>query len=87
MLGISIGVVAGVIQFFLLMKFTGAVTGGKFSKKTVLFAITQFLLPFAVLLICAFFLEGELLLVGIGIASSLVLCAVVRFIMVSKAKK
>ena len=87
MLGVSIGVVAGVIQFFLLMKFTGAVTGGKFNKKTVLFAITQFLLPFAVLLICAFFLEGELLLVGIGIASSLVLCAVVRFIMVSKAKK
>jgi len=87
MLGIAIGVVAGVIQFFLLMKFTGAVTGGKFNKKTVLFAITQFLLPFAVLLICAFFLEGELLLVGIGIASSLVLCAVVRFIMVSKAKK
>ena len=93
MLGIIIGVVTGVAQYFLLLKFTTAVSGGKFNKKTVLFAITQFLLPFAVLLLSAFLLGEEMLgrnflmWIGIGIASALITCAVVRFLVVSKATK
>ena len=87
LLGFFIGAVTGTVQFFLLSKFTGALTGGKFGKKAVLFAVTQFLLPFAVLLICAFFLSDELLFAGIGIAAALVICAVVKFILASKASK
>ena len=87
LLGVAIGVVSGVMQFFLLLKFTGSITGGKFSGKTVLFAITQFLFPFAILLLCAFFLNEELLMVGIGIAAALITCAVIRFILVSRAKR
>jgi len=86
-LGFVIGAVSGTVQFFLLSKFTGAVTGGKSAKKTALFAITQFLLPFAVLLACAFLLSGGLLLVGIGMATALIVCAVVRFFIVSRANK
>jgi len=88
MLGFIIGAVSGVIQFFLLAKFTGAVTKGKISGKTVLFVITQFLLPFAVLFICAILLGVEaLMMVGIGIAAALIISALVRFFMVSKSSK
>ena len=87
MLGFVIGAVSGTVQYFLLSKFTGSVTGGKFGKKGVLFAITQFLFPFTVLFISAFFLSAELLMIGIGMAASLVVCALVRFFMVSKAGK
>jgi len=86
-LGFVIGAVSGTVQFFLLSKFTGAVTGGKSGKRTVLFAVTQFLLPFAVLLSCAFLLSDGLLLVGIGMAAALIVCAAVRFFITSRAAK
>jgi len=86
-LGFIIGAVSGIVQFFLLSKFTSSVTGGKSGKRTVLFAITQFLLPFAVLVVCAFLLSSELMLAGIGIAAALIICAAVKFFIVSKAKK
>ena len=88
MLGFFIGAVSGAIQFFLLAKFTGFLTRGKISGKTVLFLITQFLLPFIVLLSCAFLgLVDELLFVGIGMAAALIICATVRFFIVSKSDK
>ena len=93
MLGIIIGIVTGVAQYFLLLKFTTAVSGGKFSKKTVLFAVTQFLLPFTVLLLSAFLLGEEILgrnflmWIGIGIVAALIICAVVKFLLISKATK
>ena len=87
MLGLLIGAVSGTLQFFLLAKFTGLLTGGKVGGKTLIFALTQFLLPFSVLLICAFFLHESLMFVGIGMAAALITCAVVRFIMVSRTKK
>ena len=87
MLGFFIGAASGTVQYFLLSRFTRSVTGGKFGKKGVLFAITQFLFPFTVLLICAFFLSAELLMIGIGMAASLVVCALVRFFIVSKTGK
>ena len=85
-IAVIIGVVTGVIQFFLLFKFVTSVTGGKAGMKTLLFAITQFLFPFAILVICAFLLPESLMWVGIGIAASLITCAVIRFVRVSKRK-
>ncbi|MDR2600085.1 MAG: hypothetical protein LBC73_07395 [Oscillospiraceae bacterium] len=79
-LGFLVGILTGVLQYFLLSIFTGAVSGGKFGKKTVLFAIAQFMLPFVVLLISAFILDGNLLLVAIGAIIALITCAVTRFI-------
>ena len=90
MWGIFIGLASGALQFFLLLKFTKIITGGKFGSKAVVFGITQFLLPFVVLLLSAFFLgdnilgEGFLMWIGIGMAAALVICAIVRFIIVSK---
>ena len=86
-LGIFIGLIAGVVQFYLLFKFVRSVTGGKFSNKTVLFAITQFLFPFAILVICAFLLPDSLMWVGIGMASALIGCAIVRFVFAPKFEK
>ena len=87
MLGFLIGAVSGVIQFYLLLKFTTSVSGGKISGRTVIFAITQFLFPFAVLLLCALFLNENLMWVGIGMAASLIISAVVKFVFMSKANK
>ena len=86
-IGFCIGIITGAVQFFLLSKFTGSATGGRTGMKTVLFALTQFLLPFAVLLISAFILEGDILPIGIGIAVSLIICAIVKYILYTKASK
>ena len=80
LLCIFIGIVTGVIQFYLLYKFVTSVTGGKSGIKTIIFAVTQFLFPFAVLVICAFLLTDNLMWIGIGAAASLITCAVVRFV-------
>ena len=85
-IALAVGLVTGAIQFFLLFKFVNNVTGDGIGKKTLLFALTQFLFPFAVLIICAFLLPDNLLWVGIGIAAALIVFAVVRFVRVSKTK-
>ena len=84
-ISVLIGVVVGAIQFYLLFKFVTSVTGGKSGTRTLLFAITQFLFPFAVLVICAFLLPDSLMWLGIGIGVSLIACAVVKFLFVSKS--
>ena len=86
-LSIFIGLVTGVIQFYLLYKFVTSVTGGKSGIRTLLFAITQFLFPFAVLVLCAFLLTDNLMWVGIGAASSLIICALIKFVFMQKADK
>ena len=86
MFGFFIGVIAGIVQFLLLMKFTGAVTKGKMTGKTVIFAVTQFLFPFAVLVLCAFIIVDSLMFVAIGIASAMICSAVVRYIITSRSK-
>jgi len=83
-IAVVIGVATGVVQFFLLYKFITSVTGGKMGTKTLLFAITQFVFPFAILVICAFMFPSSLMWAGIGMASSLITCAVVKFIRVSR---
>ena len=85
-IGLLVGIVTGIIQFYLLQKFTGAVSMGKITNKTVIFALTQFLFPFAVLVVCAFLIGDSLMWVGIGIAAALITCAVIRFIKVSRSK-
>jgi len=81
-----VGLATGVVQFLLLYKFVTSVTGGKAGSKTLLFAITQFLFPFAILVICAFILPSGLMWLGIGAAASLVTCAVVKFVFMTKKK-
>ena len=83
-IAVVIGLATGIVQFFLLYKFVTSVTGGKMGTKTLIFAITQFLFPFAVLVICAFIFPNSLLWAGIGVAASLITCAVIKFIKVSR---
>jgi len=85
--GLFIGIITGVIQFFLLMKFVFSVTSGKFNNKTVLFALTQFLFPFTVLIIYGLLFREGLMWVGIGMASALIISAVIKFILFSGNKK
>jgi len=83
-LGLIIGIISGTVQFFLLSRFTGAVTKGKFSNKTVIFALTQFLFPFGVLVVCAFFIPDSLVWAGVGMGSALVISAVTKFILTAR---
>ena len=83
-IAVVVGIATGAVQFFLLYNFITSVTGGKTGTKTLIFAITQFIFPFAILVICAFLFPNSLLWAGIGMASSLIICAVIRFIKVSK---
>ena len=80
MIGFIIGVISGAIQFFLLTKFTGSVTRGKLTGKAVLFGLVQFLLPFAVLVSVVFLLPDELIHTAIGMATSLLASAIIKFI-------
>ena len=78
-IGFMIGVISGAMQFIMLSKFTSSVTSASFNKKTVIFAVIQFLLPLVVLVGCAFLIEGGLLWAAVGMSASLMLCAVTRF--------
>ena len=85
MLGFLVGAASGILQFWLLSGFTAGVTGenaagSKFSYKTVLFGVSQLLLPMLVLLGCAILLYESLLWAGAGMAASLIICAVARFL-------
>ena len=86
-LGLIIGIASGFVQFALLYKFITTVTGGKMGSKTVIFALTQFLFPFTVILLCAFFLPDGLMWAGIGMGVSLITSAGVRFYIYAKSDK
>lgn|GEM_PF-1908338 len=79
MLGFIIGIIAGAIQYWILVKFTKAVAGGILGLKTVCFAIAQFFLPAIILSGCAFLLRESLLFAGIGMAASLTILAISLF--------
>ena len=85
MLGFIIGAASGVIQFWMLSKFTGAIILGKLNSKVVLFAVSQFILPLIVLLCCSLLLPLSLLWAGVGMAVSLIFCAVIKFLLTPKA--
>lgn len=83
-IGFIIGIIAGFVQFLMLFKFTSSVTGGGFSGKSVIYAVIQFLIPLAVLLLCAFVFRELLLPTAIGITVSLVSGAIIRFLKVKQ---
>ena len=80
LIGFVIGGVSGFMQFILLAKFTESITSGAVDKKTVLIGVSQFFLPLAVLLGCAFLFTGTVIWAAAGMVTALILCAVVRFI-------
>ena len=84
-IGLIIGIASGFIQFLLLYNFVTSVTGGNTGRKTVIFAITQFLFPFAVLLMCGLFLTDTLMWVGIGMGASLITSAIIKFFIIGKS--
>jgi len=80
LIGFIIGAASGAAQFMMLSKFTNAVTGGALNIKAALFGISQFFLPLVVLLCCAMLLPDGLMWSGIGMAASLIICSLVKFI-------
>ena len=87
MAGLIIGAVAGAVQFIVLMKFTGAVTGGGFSYKGALYGFAQFLIPLAVLLLVALLRMDMLLYTGIGIIAALIAGAGIKYALALRGKK
>jgi len=87
MIGFIVGAISGVIQYLLLSKFTGSATKGKTKKRTALFALAQFSLPFAVLVGVAFILPDDLMFSAIGIGSALIISAIVKYVITSRAAK
>ena len=79
LVGLIAGVASGAIQFWLLSKFTRSITGGVFGAKVVFFAVSQFLLPFVVLLVFAVLFPGGILWSGVGMASTVLACAFSAF--------
>ena len=81
LLGLVIGAASGSLQFHMLSKFTKAITTGTLNNKTVMLGVMQFLLPLAVLLGCAFLLNDSLLWAATGMAASLVICSLAKFVL------
>ena len=79
--GFIIGVVSGAIQFQMLSRFTCAISLGDINTKIVLIAVAQFLLPPVVLICCTLLLPQGLLWAGIGMAATLIICAVTRVVL------
>ena len=84
--GLIIGACSGFLQFILLAKFAGAVTGEGLDNKTALLGAMQFFLPLVVLLCCAFLLYDSLVWAAVGMAASLVACALIRFVKKSRQR-
>ncbi len=87
MIGFAVGVAAGAIQFWLLSKFTGHVTGGGLTPHAVLLGLLQLLLPLGVLIAVAFLWRQDLLFAGIGISGALMGGLLVRIILIRLKKK
>ena len=87
LIGLVIGVASGAVQFWMLSKFTRAITDGAINVKSVLFGMSQFFLPIVVLLCCALLFPAGLMWSGIGMAASLLFCAIVGFLITVKKRK
>jgi hypothetical protein len=84
--GLLVGAASGGFHFWLLSRFTRAVTGGGFSGGAALLGAAQFFLPLAVLLAVAFIKRELLLTTALGMAAALIGCALTRFL-VTRARK
>lgn len=80
-IGLFVGVAAGLFQLWLLTKFISAVTSGSFSVSKAFLGILQFVLPVAVLFGAAFLIRQELIWTGCGLAATLMIGAIVKFIL------
>ena len=80
MICVFIGAGSGIAQFWMLSKFTHAIAHGTIDTKSVFFAVIQFFFPLAVLLLCVLLFPGGLLWSGIGMAATLIICALVKFV-------
>ena len=80
LIGLVIGAASGFVQFWMLARFTKAVTGGGLDRKAVFLGVFQFFLPLAVLVACAFLLRDSLLWTGVGMAVSLSVPALIRYV-------
>ena len=79
LLGFILGAITGAVQYRLLSKY-GAVTSGVLNRKTALITTAQFMMPIIVLLLIAFLLQGDLAWAALGMAVSLIILALRRFI-------
>jgi hypothetical protein len=79
MIGLLIGIVSGVFQFWLLIKFVNAITAGTVDIKNMLLGLAQFFLPLGVLVGVAFLRREDLLWAGLGIAGVLLIGAVMKY--------
>jgi hypothetical protein len=84
MLGLAIGVVAGVFQFWLLTKFTAGVTSGSVNISHVLLGLVQFFLPLGVLVGVAFLRQQDLIWTASGIAGALMIGAVLKYVVFTR---
>jgi hypothetical protein len=80
LLGFIIGSASGVVQFWMLSKFVGSVISGNLNTNAVLFAVSQFLLPLITLLSCGLLISQSLLWAGIGMAASLIVGSIIKFL-------
>ena len=84
LLGFFLGAASGVIQFWMLSRFTKAVTNSQgrisFNNKFVLLAVSQIFFPMIILACCALLLRQSLLWIGVSMAASLIVCAIARFL-------
>ena len=80
MIGLLIGIVSGVFQFWLLTIFTKGITSGTVDIRHILLGLIQFFLPVGVLTGVAFLRRDELLWAGIGIAGALLIGAFVKYL-------
>jgi len=79
MTGVIVGICCGLVEYFLLARFTKAVTSGGSKLPTALLIVTIFF-PVAVILPFAFMLPSEIHIMGIATASVLTICSLIRFI-------
>ena len=86
MIGFVIGAATGVVQFRMLSRFTYSVTHGAITVKAVLFGVSQFFLPLAVLLSCALLIPRGLLWSGVGMSAALIVSAAVWYILAVKRR-
>jgi hypothetical protein len=80
MTGVIAGVGCGLVEYFLLARFTKAVTNGGLKLPTALLLAT-FFFPVAVILPFAFMVPSEIHIMGIAAASVLTIYSLIRFIL------
>lgn len=80
MIGLSIGIIAGAFQFWLLLKFSRGIVSGVVNIKYILLGFAQFFLPLGVLVSISLLRRQELLFSGAGIAGTLIACAFLKYL-------